>query len=317
MNRIIYEIDHVSQLYKRGKVKANDDISFTIQEGEILGILGPNGAGKSTLIKQIIGHLKPTEGSIRFKGTDVFKQVNQVAEQVAYYAQEPTALESLKAFEAITFTGRLRGMPSAEAARQANDLLEMMGLGEFRNKQLKHLSGGQRRMIGLGTVLIGYLPLLILDEPTNELDPKNRRMIWNLIKERNSQGATVVLVTHNVLEAEQVVDRIAVVNHGKLLAIDSVAKLKQNVDQRLKFELTTPFGRREEAIQALSPWGQMQVTGEHRITLFVDKAIASQVLDYMIQNPSLPIEEYAVKPPSLEDVYFHIDQQVEQEVLGA
>ena len=172
-------------------------------------------------------------------------------------------------------------------------------------------------MIGIGTVLIGQLPVMILDEPTNELDPKNRRMVWNLIKERNQQGTTVILVTHNVLEAEQVVDRIAVINHGKLLAIDTSSKLKQQVDQRLKFELTTEYGRREETISSLKRLGHIQVTGEHRLTLYVNKQAASQVLDYIIHHPELPIEEYAVKPPSLEDVYFHIDEQVEKEVVGA
>lgn len=317
MERVIYEIEHVSQLYKKGKVKANEDISLTIHEGEILGVLGPNGAGKSTLIKQMIGHLKPTEGNIRFRGIDVCKQTKQVAEQVAYYSQEPHVLNAMTAYEALVFTGRLRGMSKADAGKQANALLEMMELVDIKDKQMKNCSGGQRRMIGLGTVLIGDLPVLIFDEPTNELDPKNRRMVWSMIKERNSQGATVILVTHNVLEAEQVVDRIAVVNHGKLLAVDTVSKLKQNVDQRLKFEITTEYGRKEETIAAVKRWGEVQDTGEHRVTVLVDKHAASKLLDYIVDHEDLPIEEYAVKPPSLEDVYFHIDKQVEKEVMTA
>ncbi|WP_019419365.1 ABC transporter ATP-binding protein [Paenibacillus sp. OSY-SE] len=317
MARIIYEIDHVSQLYKRGKVKANVDITLQVQEGEILGVLGPNGAGKSTLIKQMIGHLQPTEGKVSFYGTDVVQQTRRVAQQVAYYSQEPHVLASLKVQEALVFTGRLRGMTKLEAERQAEELLEMMGMTELRRKQLKHLSGGQRRMIGIGTVMIGSLPVMILDEPTNELDPANRRLVWNLIKERNLQGATVILVTHNVLEAEQVVDRVAVINHGRLLAIDAVAKLKQKVDQRLKFELITEFGRREEAAAAMRQWGHLHINGENRLILLVDKESASQVLDYIVHFPELPIEEYAVKPPSLEDVYFHIDGQAEREASGA
>ncbi|WP_171416685.1 ATP-binding cassette domain-containing protein [Paenibacillus alvei] len=314
MNPVIYELDHVSQMYKRGKVKANVDISLQVQDGEILGVLGPNGAGKSTLIKQMIGHLKPTEGRVLFKGMDVSRHTKHVAQQVAYFSQDPHVLSALKAQEALEFTGRLRGMTKSEALRQSAELLEMMGLSDFRHKQLKHLSGGQRRMIGIGTALIGRLPVLIFDEPTNELDPKNRRLVWNLIKERNREGATIILVTHNVLEAEQVVDRVAVVNHGRLLVIDAVAKLKQKVDQRLKFELTTEFGCREAAEQALRQWGQLHVDGENRLRLLVDKSEASLVLDYIVRSPHLPIEEYAVKPPSLEDVYFHIDRQAEQEV---
>lgn len=317
MEPIIYEIEQVSQLYKKGKVKANEDISFTIHEGEILGILGPNGAGKSTLIKQMIGHLKPTAGQIRYRGVDVCEQTRYVAEQVAYYSQEPHVLRAMTAFEALVFTGRLRGMTKAEAVKQSNELLEMMDLADIKHKQIKSCSGGQRRMVGLGTVLIGDLPVLILDEPTNELDPKNRRMVWNMIKERNSQGATVILVTHHVLEAEQVVDRIAVINHGKLLALDTVSRLKQRVDQRLKFEITTRYGCKDETIAAIKRWGEVQDDGENRITLLVDKHAASQVLDYIVDHQELPIDEYAVKPPSLEDVYFHIDELSDKEVKSA
>ncbi|MDG0872630.1 ABC transporter ATP-binding protein [Paenibacillus thiaminolyticus] len=317
MNRVVYEVEQVNQLYKKGKVKANIDISLQVQEGEILGVLGPNGAGKSTLIKQMIGHLKPTSGCVRYEGVDVSQHSKRIAQRVAYYSQEPHVLSSLRAREALVFTGRLRGMAKAEAERQAEELLELMGLADKGGKLLRQLSGGQRRMVGIGTVMIGRLPVLILDEPTNELDPANRRLVWNLIKERNQQGATVILVTHNVLEAEQVVDRVAVINHGRLLANDMVAKLKQKVDQRLKFELTTEFGRREVTMQALECWGQLHSNGENRLTLLVNKEDASQVLDYIAHSPDLPIEEYAVKPPSLEDVYFHIDQEVEKEVAGA
>ncbi|SEC43155.1 ABC transporter ATP-binding protein [Paenibacillus sp. GP183] len=317
MDNWIYEIEDVSQLYKKGKIKANDDISFTIQRGEILGVLGPNGAGKSTLIKQLVGHLKPTEGRVLYNGLDVFKQTHVVASQVAYYAQEPHVLSALKVIDALVFTGRLRGMNRKAAEREAEELLDRFVLTDIRDMQLKRLSGGQKRIVGIGTALIGSSPVLILDEPTNELDPKKRRLVWNLILEHNRCGATVILVTHNVLEAEHVVDRAAIVNHGKLLAIDNVAKLKQRVDQRLKFEIQTVFGKRQEAEVELAQWGIVQGSGENRICLMVDKTQASAVLDAIISRRDLPIEEYSVLPPSLEDVYFHIDGHVAKEVIGA
>lgn len=313
MERMVYEVRDVSKLYKKGKVKANEDITFDIPEGEILGVLGPNGAGKSTLIKQMVGHLKPTEGRILFAGEEVSKQTRKVASLVAYFSQEPHVLSALKSYEALAFTGRLRGMTKSAADREAEELLELFGMTEFRNKQLKHLSGGQKRMVGIGTALIGHSPVMIFDEPTNELDPKNRRLVWNLIKERNRQGTTVILVTHNVLEAEQVVHRVAVINHGRLLDIDAVSRLKQKVDQRLKFELSTEFGRKEEVMAALAYWGSMQDNGENRLVLLVEKQEASRMLDHIIRHPELPIEEYAVKPPSLEDVYFHIDEKARKE----
>ncbi|NBD26879.1 ABC transporter ATP-binding protein [Paenibacillus glycinis] len=310
MSRTAYEARGISQVYKKGKqrVRANDDISLTVGEGEILGVLGPNGAGKSTLIKQLVGQLKPTEGEVLFFGRDVLQQTRTVAEYVAYFSQEPHVLSVLRAHEALAFTGRLRGMDAREASRQAHELLARFGMADMENKFLKQLSGGQKRLVGIGTALIGNSPVLILDEPTNELDPKNRRLVWQMIQEHNRAGATVILVTHNVLEAEQVVDRVAVINHGRLLAIDSVAKLKRQVDQRLKFMITVEVGRREETETALRPWGIVQEAGENRLRVLVDKRNAGELLDFIIRHTELPIEEYAVTPPSLEDVYFHIDE---------
>ena len=310
MNDRVYEIRNVSHRYKKGKAKANEDISFDIRSGEVLGVLGPNGAGKSTLIKQLVGHLKPTEGRVLYNGIDVYKQTRTVASEVAYYSQEPHVLSALKAIEALAYTGQLRGMRRKDAEREAESLLERFEMSDSRNKLLKQLSGGQKRMVGIGTALIGSSRVLILDEPTNELDPKKRRLVWNLIQERQSEGATVILVTHNVLEAESVVDRVAVVNHGKLLAIDGVAKLKQRVDQRLKFEIQTGIGQREIAAAAMEDWGIVQQSGENRLCVLVDKPNASAVLERLIHSTHLPIEEYSVLPPSLEDVYFHIDREV-------
>lgn len=314
MERTVYEIDKVSKVYKKGKFTANDKISFQVLEGEILGVLGPNGAGKTTLIKQMVGHLAPTEGEIRYHGVNVLKDPNQIASQVSYYCQDPHTLNSLKALEALVFTGRLRGLTKQAALRQAEELMERFELTDVRDKQLKHLSGGQKRMVGFGTALISECPVMILDEPTNELDPKKRRQVWNMIQERNRQGCTVILVTHNVLEAEQVVDRVAVINHGKLQAIDHVSRLKQKVDQRLKFEVAAELGKREWVEEALGSLGILQTLGESRLRLLVEKENASRVLDYIVRHPELPIEEYSVVPPSLEDVYFHIDEQAKEAV---
>ncbi|MCI1776999.1 MAG: ABC transporter ATP-binding protein [Paenibacillus lautus] len=306
MMKLIYQLEHVNKTYKKGKVVANQNISFDVQQGEILGLLGPNGAGKSTLIKQMVGHLVPTSGTVRYKGTSVQTQTKRVAQEVAYYSQEPHALTSLKTWEALYFTGRLRGLTKESALKQTEELLERFGMQDLRHKLLKNVSGGQKRLIGIGTCLIGFSPVMILDEPTNELDPKKRRLVWDLIQERNRQGVTVILVTHNVLEAEQVVDRVAVVNHGKLLAIDHVGVLKQRVDQRMKLEITTSFGESDYVCRSLSALGHWTKTGENRIRTLIEKQNASYAIDCLTEQ-QLPIEEYSLVPPNLEDVYFHID----------
>lgn len=267
----IFEIDHVSKMFKKGKKQANRDIHFDIQAGEIIGLLGPNGAGKSTLIKQMVAHLAPTQGEIRFNGVDVLKQTKHIARNVSYYSQEPHALTSLKVREALYFTGRLRGMGKSEAMIQTDELIDRIGLSDLHNSPISRISGGQKRMVGIGTALIGNAPIYIFDEPTNELDPKNRRLIWSLIQEKNRMGATIILVTHNILEAEQVVDRVAVINHGQLLAVDQVSRLKQKVDQRLKFELTAQTGDMDEVVRSIKHMGDLKKTGETRLRLLVEK----------------------------------------------
>ncbi|SDZ01091.1 ABC-2 type transport system ATP-binding protein [Evansella caseinilytica] len=307
----VFEIKNVTKTYKKGKVTANENISFSIMQGEILGLLGPNGAGKSTLIKQIVAHVQPSEGKILYNGTDVSTQSRLVSREVAYYAQEPASLTSLKVNEALYFTARLRGMKKSAAKEQTNQLLEKLGLQESGNKQLKRLSGGQKRLAGIGTTLIGAAAVLIFDEPTNELDPKKRRLVWDLIQERNREGATIILVTHNILEAEQVVDRVAVINHGKLLAIDSVSTLKNRVDQRLKADITlaTP---QPPAMEALQSWGQLVPLTEHRCRLLIEKDRAAELLTFLNEAQAEGIHSYAISPPSLEDVYFHIDKDPEE-----
>ncbi|CAM3176677.1 ABC transporter ATP-binding protein [Paenibacillus lupini] len=308
----LIEIDQVNKVYKKGKKQANIDISFSIREGEILGLLGPNGAGKSTLIKQIVGLLAPTSGEVRYKGTNVLKQAKKVASEFGYYAQEPHALGALTAKEALLFTGILRGLAKKEAEKQTMGLLERFSMADLAGRPLKKLSGGQKRMIGIGTTIIGDSRVLVLDEPTNELDPLNRRLVWDIIVEQNRKGATIILVTHNVLEAERVVDRVAFINHARLLEIDSVPHLKQRVDGRLKLELTAVEGEAGYLMRRFEEWGDIQQTGENRLRLLIDKNRASSLLDWMVHTSDLPIDEYAMLPPNLEDVYLYIDGQKEK-----
>ncbi|MDW7683698.1 MAG: ABC transporter ATP-binding protein [Bacillota bacterium] len=304
----IYSVRQVSKVYKKGAVRANDKISFDVKKGEILGVFGPNGAGKSTLIRQMVGFLKPTEGDILFDGNSVFKDPLAVTNRVAYYAQEPLALTSLTVREAIEITGKLRGMPGTLVRRKSAELLEELELSELANQTIKRISGGQQKLVGIATALIGNTDVLILDEPTNELDPEKRRLVWRTIMELNrQQGVTVLLVTHNVLEAEQVVDRVAVIDFGRLLTIDTVGNLKSMVDSRLRIETTSMFGKRKVTEKALKAWGTVEILGENRLRLFVEKERAGTVLSEIISHSdAMACEEYKVIPPSLEDVYFYL-----------
>lgn len=311
MSALVYEIRGLCKTYKKGKKVANEDISFDVVQGEILGLLGPNGAGKSTLVKQMVGQLRPTSGSVQLYGMDVTQHSKAVSRLVGYYSQEPHAMSSLTVREALFFTGRLRGMSSKDAQRETDEWLSRLEIADVEKKQLKRISGGQKRLVGLAATIIGQQPVLIFDEPTNELDPLKRKLVWDIIRERNrDHGATILLVTHNVLEAEQVVDRVAVVEHGHMLALGSVGQLKKVVDQRLKIELSIQLGKRAQAEVVLGQWGEYEALGENRLRLLVSREDSAGLLQRISQNlDELACEEYRVIPPSLEDVYFHFGGQ--------
>lgn len=310
----IYELDHVTFYYKKANYTANDDISLTIYKGEIIGILGPNGAGKTTLVKQMLGQLAPTKGTVRFQGQDIFKDTKNVSRQVAYYSQEAFALSFLKTWEVLYFTGRLRGMTRKDANLQTDAILKRLEMSDYKNKLLKNLSGGQRRLISLGTALIGQAPVMILDEPTNELDPLKRKLVWEIIQERNRMGTTIILVTHNILEAEKVVHRVAVMNHGKLLAMDHVTKLKERVDQRMRLEIIIHDESSQKIEEKLAYFGEIERLEDTRFHILFEKKFAGTVID-LIQEEDLGISQFSLLPPSLEDVYARLNEQQNGEEL--
>lgn len=308
MLKPVYELENVTLYYKKGKFKANDDISLTIYQGEIIGILGPNGAGKTTLIKQMIGQLAPTTGSVKFRGYEVSRHVKDVIQQIAYYSQETFALSFLKTKEALYFTGRLKGLSKKEAKQQTDAILQRLGMYEYRDKILSKLSGGQRRLISFGTTLIGQASVMILDEPTNELDPLKRKLVWDIIRELNQKGTTIILVTHNILEAEKVVHRVAVVDHGKLLALDHIENLKKRVDQRMRVEIYAQEATVQKIRDRLKVFGNVEMVEDAKLTMALEKSAVRTVID-IIQDESLNIDQYSLLPPSLEDVYSMLQKQ--------
>jgi len=196
---VAYQVIDVTKVYRQGKVRATDHINLEIRWGEIFGLLGPNGAGKTTLVKQLVGLLRPTEGTIRLAGRDILVNPGIVPHYVAYQSQSRLVLEDLVPEEAIYFAGRLRGLSSSTARRQTEALLEQLDLSRSRRKPVRQLSGGQQQLVQLGVTLVAERPILVLDEPTAGLDPDHRKMIWDVLLDLNRQHrTTILLVTHNV-----------------------------------------------------------------------------------------------------------------------
>jgi len=302
-----YRVENLVKIYPKNNVRANDSISLHIRWGEILGLLGPNGAGKTTLVKQLVGLLKPTEGRIWLDGHDVVKNPDIVPHYVAYQGQKMPLLVDITPWEAIYYTGRLRGLPPRAARAQTNEIIERLEMHNFARRPIAKLSGGQQRLAQIAMTLVGHRPILILDEPTAGLDPEHRRLVWDLLLEFQQQkGSTIVLVTHNVLEAEQVVERVGIIDHGKLLALDDVGILKQQVDRRIRLEITAKPGHENALATALSRYENVTRLNGLRFRIYLHRSDVSNVLNHILSDQMTAwINDYRVIPPTLEDVYFH------------
>lgn len=302
----VYEIDGLRKVYRESGVVANDGISLSIRAGEIFGILGPNGAGKSTLVRQLVGLLKPTSGSLRLFGLDLSKNAASIARRVAYLPQSPVALFDLTAREALLFTARLRGLSAPAAAVSADGFLAEFDLEASRDTLLEHLSGGQVRLVGLGAALMGELPVLVLDEPTNDLDPVNRRRVWAKLLDLKQRQRTILLVTHNVGEAERVLDRVAIVDSGRVIALGSPAELKRQVDDRVRLELAFKHDAAVDAM-VLASLGEVRKSGDRRWMLLVPRANAGTVVSAAMNRVDLAsLDDFRIVTASLEDVYLQL-----------
>ena len=218
-----------------GAVRALDGVDLAVRAGEVFGLLGPNGAGKSTFVRCLVGLLRPDAGTVTLLGRDVAGHPRVAAGAAAYLAQEDTALADLTPATAVELTGRLRGLSRDDARRATTELVGELGIAADR--PLARLSGGERRLAAVATALVGDRPVLVLDEPTTGLDTAARRAVWAALERRRHAGATVVLVTHNVIEAETVLDRVAVFDNGRVIACDTPGRLKASVSDEVRLDL--------------------------------------------------------------------------------
>jgi ABC-2 type transport system ATP-binding protein len=275
-----------------------------VQRGELFGILGPNGAGKTTLVRQLTGLLRPDAGSVDVLGHDLVRHPDRASRLIGYLGQESIALDELTVALAAETTGRLRGMDVREARAARDAVLEELDLGPLAGRPLKKLSGGQRRLACFAATLVGERPLLVLDEPTTGMDPVARRAVWAAVDRRRSeQGATVVLVTHNVIEAENVLDRVAVLDRGRVIACDTPAGLRALVADEVRLDLVwrfeAPMG--VPAVAALRPLAE--ISGR-RWTLRLPQDQARAAVAEVTGGPAFnALDDFTLAVPSLEDVY--------------
>ncbi len=309
----IYHIESLTKVYAKGKAlqatkPANQEINLDIQPGEVFGLLGSNGAGKSTLIRQMVNLVAPTSGQIFLMGQDIARHPEAVTRYVAYMPQKPHALLDLTAEEAIYFTGHMRGLSRPAARHEANRLVEEWGLGEVRKKAVRHLSGGQHRLVSLAATLTGNLPVLILDEPTNDLDPAFRKQVWEqLVQVNQRQGTTIILVTHNVQEAERIIQRVAVMSQARIVGLGRVSELKAQLEQEVSLELFLRPDVAAAAEQVLETLHGSQRLQPYQWSVKVARAEGEEAIHHILSLVKLErLEDFRVHTASLEDVYMKL-----------
>ncbi|MEV4496731.1 ABC transporter ATP-binding protein [Micromonospora arborensis] len=248
----VIEVTHLKKRY--GDLVAVDDVSFTVEAGEIFGVLGPNGAGKTTTVECVAGLRVPDGGGVSVLGLDPRRDAAQLRQRVGVQLQESQLPDRLRVAEALELYASFYRNPADPAA-----LLDKLGLGEKRNTSYKKLSGGQKQRLSIALALVGNPEIAILDELTTGLDPQARRDTWGLIEQVRDSGVTIVLVTHFMEEAERLCDRVAVIDRGRVVALDSPAGLVSTVapEQRIRFRPSTPI---DDRLLTDLP----EVTGVHR-----------------------------------------------------
>ena len=298
-----FQVEGVTKSYD-GENFANDDISLELQPGEVYGLLGPNGAGKSTLVKQVIGLLKPTKGTISMGPFDLVGDPDVARQLCSYLPQAPMPIESFKLREAIVLAGMIRGGDAPRVRARANELIAALELEEWADTLGARLSGGVRRLTGFAMATVWPGRLVILDEPTNDVDPLRRRLLWKEVRRLGNEGAAVMLVTHNVLEAEKSVDRLSIITDGRVVATGTPSSLKTQDRDRLRLQLMLEPGRADPQLPEFV-LGHSRV-GNNLVTVIREERATDGIEWAQEAMRAGKIEEYALAATTLEDVYIRL-----------
>ena len=290
-----------------GNVFAVDGIDLEIFEGEIFGLLGPNGAGKTTTIRILTGQTTPTSGMVTIANYDIVHEPVKAKRQIGVVPDISNVYEEMSAWDNLIFAAQLYSVPKIEQEKRAKELLELFGLYERRKDSVAGFSRGMKRRLTIAAALIHKPKLLFLDEPTSGLDVQSLRMIRSLIKKLNDDGVTVFLTTHYVEEADQLCQRIAIINKGKIVTVDNPEKLKASVEKRQIIEVSFDMSRDlEDKLKALSCVTDVSILGD-KCMLEVDDASEAvpSLVDFARKN-NLKIISISTLKPSLEDAFVNL-----------
>lgn len=291
---------------KFGKLTAVDHIDFTVEQGEIFGFLGPNGAGKTTTIKMLTTLLNPSDGTSKIAGYDIIKQRDDVRKNIGIVFQEPALDTELTGEENLEFHARMYGLKRDRRKNRINEVLKLVDLEDKRKVLVKYYSGGMKRRLEIARGLMHYPTVLFLDEPTLGLDAQTRQAIWKYIKKMNKEEKTTIfLTTHYMDEAESLCSRIGIIDHGELLVIDKINKLKTRVGKDV---ITLTCSNIDKLLSELEKQEWIESTKKHdsNLTLGVKKGDEKiPIIIEIAQKLNIKIKSISVRKPTLDDVFLH------------
>ena len=290
-------------------IKAVDGVSFEVEEGEIFALLGPNGAGKTTTVRLLTCQIKPTEGKASVFGYDIVKEGNKIRKLIGIVPQERALNELLTAEQNLYFYGMLYDLPKRQIKRKIDELLPIMGL-EYRRKELvKNFSGGMKQRLSIILALLHEPKLLFLDEPTTGLDPQARRHIWKFIREINDKGTTVFLTTHYMEEADNLCNRVAIIDNGKIIALDKPSNLKRKLEREkiVEIEVDIETDAEKKLLEKLKGIEGIKHLNYSNgiLKLFVEDR-KGLLLDVIKTLSEKNIKAMATVEPTLEDVFISL-----------
>ncbi|HUO14764.1 MAG TPA: ATP-binding cassette domain-containing protein [Verrucomicrobiae bacterium] len=301
------EVDHIVKKY--GDFTAVDDVSFSVNEGEIFGLLGPNGAGKSTLIRMMTTLIPITSGKARIAGHDVAKEPNAARRMIGVIPQALTSDLDLTVEENLNIYAKLYDVPAKKRQASIDELLQLVDLTKWKDAQTKTLSGGMRRRLEIARGLVHHPRIFFLDEPTTGLDPVSRVAVWEMLGNiKEHRQLTILITTHYMDEADRLCDRIAIVDHGKLVALDAPAALKASVpgSNVIEAQFMNPPEDWEQRLHTLEGVTSVQSEGAdmYRVLTGNGSQTTTQLVE-MAVTAGVQVKSLSVQNTTLDDVFVH------------